>query len=243
MIPHPMKRRDSPPNVPKMPFEHMHFHDDGDCAYNSDSDDCDDTCVTNTAHAVPHAFVRAGFNYNFTGLPDNSPELLLLKKVHCLYLDNLMTMDASARDWTQVSDALALGLKRINSPALHAKFVSALCPLEITSEYIRSQLNQPEDWIKEWVVGDDIPVYTEDNVDRVTVLDMLLVLGSPEQLHEVLYEHGALMKAYVRRALKFEHRTPAYMLDAPSVAPSDKENKTAILENYICDNNLRETAS
>ena len=193
---------------------------------------CDSTPVLPAAVAVDllsHGLILKSWTF-----PRHSPEYDLVKTMGDIKVETAPRAPSTAFDWKGVNAALSRS-GVLHLPGLHARALSSACPMDITRNYILHQLNTTQDWDEEWSSHhQEYPIYTPDCPSRVSAFDMLLVLGSPDQLRMVLTEYDHLVRAYLTRARTFEHRSPYKVLaGAAIIHPIRYAEKMMILEEYF----------
>lgn len=140
-------------------------------------------------------------------------------------------LSPEAYDWKRVREALHK-CPPMAIPQLHAAFLSRASHINLTREYIESELRTSEPWLAEWADHDPAPLYGTGCASRVSALDMLLTLGSLEQVYTALFEYGDAVEEYVRIAVGFVGRHPLRVLGTSSVAPAEKAVKELALIVY-----------
>lgn len=140
-------------------------------------------------------------------------------------------LSPDAYDWKRVREALRK-CPPVAIPQLHAAFLSRASHINLTREYIESELRTSEPWLAEWADHDPAPLYGTGCASRVSTLDMLLTLGSLEQLDVALFEYGDAVEEYVRIAVGFVDRHPLRVLDTSNIAPTEKASKELSLVVY-----------
>lgn len=192
------------------------------------------TCMhrDTTAHQVAVNLQTAYRSSLYAPMMAGSSERALIEEIEDVYgRFGTPFLSPSAYDWKRVRAALRK-CPPMAIPQLHAAFLSRASHINLTREYIESELRTSEPWLAEWAGHDPAPLYGTGCASRVSPLDMLLTLGSVEQLCMVLFEYGDAVEEYVRTAVGFVDRHPLRVLSTSNIAPTEKVDKEILLVIY-----------
>lgn len=120
-----------------------------------------------------------------------------------------------------------------NNPLLHEQFLSRGCPVDVTRVYIRNQIPSADAWRAEWTSVNFLPVYTGDNTNRITALDMIFLNGTVKQLTMILEDYAVHVWPYICDSLGFRHRHPLRVITAGAVPRSEQTKMALVLWDFI----------
>lgn len=134
-------------------------------------------------------------------------------------------------DWTKI--LITIPKDAHHHPLIHTLFLSQCCPVDVTRAYVKTQIASTDAWHAEWNATNFLPVYTNDNVSRISALDMVFLNGTVNQLTMILEDCAVHVWPYIYESLGFHNRHPLRVITAGAVPRSEQTKMALVLWDFI----------